>query len=80
MPNTKKVPLKPKATPRKRAISFSEMQDFIKMFNDMLCSEVVDSSLNFPGSEQKYKPVYDEHEQLVIKSKLFYLLNLLPGK
>lgn len=56
------------------------MQDFIKMFNDMLCSEVVDSSLSFPGSEQKYKPVYDEDEQLVIKSKLFYLLNLLPGQ
>lgn len=50
------------------------------MFNDMLCSEVVDTSSSFPGTEQKYRPVYSEDEQLVIKSKMFYLLNLLPGQ
>lgn len=76
---TRKTPAKS----RRKAgvqIKFHEMIQFMELFNTMLQSEVVDENRTMPGSEPMYKSVYDEHEKLIIKSKLFYILNLLPGQ
>ena len=77
--HTRKTPVKT----RKQAsaqIKFDEMIQFMELFNNMLTSEVVDEERTMPGSEPIYKCAYTEDEILIIKSKLFYILNLLPGQ
>lgn len=76
---TRKTPVKSRRTAGAK-IKFHEMIQFMELFNTMLQSEVVDENRTMPGSEPVYKSVYDEHEKLIIKSKLFYILNLLPGQ
>lgn len=74
-----KKPRTRRKTESVKPISFEDMRQWIYVFNELLTTEIIDEEKSLPGSEAKYKPLYNEDEQLVIKGRLFYMIKLMPS-